>query len=505
MHDLQKFYSPFAHLTTCASFHASMTGWIVAVIFLLLGMGAGFYLLSSWRREQSENARLKRESLERLERKRRFFEFLHTLGNATFQERALTTLYRIIAEGAANVVNADGGTLYLAEGPQNKLVPRHHTKDCPPLIALPERIVDQARTNTGTLGSFLRLHSVAPNEGIIGEVFTTQQPQIVSDLRKHANFNGSVNPFQKHVSALVVPLSYKGRQLGVLAAANNKANHVFSQDAFDVFIAVTEQAAFALGNAQAHQEANAKRQLDAELRNASEIQRILLPEKSPEMPGFEIAGRNVPAKLVSGDYFDFIPIGSTHLGVAIADVCGKGIPAALITAMCRSVLRSNARENLVPSSVLAAVNRNLFPDIREDMFITVAYAVLATDGSSLNYARAGHTNPLVWRKRTGEVEEIVSGGLAVGVDKGDVFERVTRDVSIPMESGDVMLLYTDGVDESTDHKGLLFGLDRIKAALAVSAPHGASNVVETLCQQVNDFMGGDPQGDDITLVVIRKK
>lgn len=482
-----------------------MTGWIVAVIFLLLGLGAGFYLLSFWRREQSENTRLKRESLERIERKRRFFDFLHALGNATIEERALGTLYRIIAEGAANVVSADGGTLYLAEGPHNKLVPRHYSKDCPPLIALPERIVDQARNNAGTLGSFLRLHSVAPDEGVIGDVFTTQQPQIISDLRRHAKFDGSANSFQKHVSALVVPLSYKGRQLGVLAAANNRINHFFPQDALEVFNALTEQAAFALGNAQAHQEANAKRQLDAELRNASEIQRILLPEKSPEMPGFEIAGRNVPAKLVSGDYFDFIPVGSTHLGVAIADVCGKGIPAALITAMCRSVLRSNARENLIPSSVLATVNRNLFPDIREDMFITVAYAVLATDGSSLSYARAGHTNPLVWRKKTGEVDEIISPGLAVGVDKGDVFERVTRDVSIPMESGDVMLLYTDGVDEATDHKGLLFGLDRIKEALAVSAPHGAADVVETLCHQVSEFMGGDPQGDDITLVVIRKK
>lgn len=482
-----------------------MTGWIVAVIFLLLGLGAGFYLLSSWRREQSENARLQRESLERIERKRRFFDFLHALGNATIEERTLGTLYRIIAEGAANVVNADGGTLYLAEGAQSKLVPRHYSKDCPPLIALPERIVDQARNNAGTLGSFLRLHSVAPNEGVIGEVFTSQQPQIIADLRKHAKFDGGANSFQKHVSALVVPLSYKGRQLGVLAAANNRANYIFSQDALEVFNALTEQAAFALGNAQAHQEANAKRQLDAELRNASEIQRILLPEKSPEMPGFEIAGRNVPAKLVSGDYFDFIPVGSTHLGVAIADVCGKGIPAALITAMCRSVLRSNARENLIPSSVLATVNRNLFPDIREDMFITVAYAVLATDGSSLSYARAGHTNPLVWRKKTGQVDEIISPGLAVGVDKGDVFERVTRDVSIPMESGDVMLLYTDGVDEATDHKGLLFGLDRIKEALAVSAPHGAADVVETLCHQVSEFMGGDAQGDDITLVVIRKK
>ena len=213
----------------------------------------------------------------------------------------------------------------------------------------------------------------------------------------------------------------------------------------------------------------------------------------------------MPARLVSGDYYDFVPVGGTHIGVAIADVCGKGIPAALITAMCRSVLRSNARETLSPSTVLAAVNRNLFPDIREDMFITVSYAVLAEDGSSLSLARAGHTPPLVWRKGTGKVDVISAPGVAVGVDKGSVFERITKDVPIPMESGDVLLLYTDGVNEAVDHKELEFGEERIKTIFALAAPNGAEAVVSSLCDAVRKFIGGEPQSDDITLVVVRKK
>ena len=231
---------------------------------------------------------------------------------------------------------------------------------------------------------------------------------------------------------------------------------------------------------------------------------LFLP-KPQFLSGFDVVGRNIPARLVSGDYYDFFPVGTDHTGIAIADVCGKGIPASLITAMCRSVLRSSARENLSPAAVLSAVNRNLFPDIREDMFITGIYAVAANDGSGLKLARAGHTTPYLWRKASGAVEEITAPGVAIGFDKGDVFERITKDVSVDMAPGDVLLLYTDGVNEATDHKGLLFDDARIKTSLATSAPNGAKAVVDHLCNAVDQFMAGHPLSDDLTLVAIAKK
>ena len=467
------------------------SGWIAAVIFFLAGAAGSYALFRAWQRERAS-------------RRRRVFEVLHILGDSILQSQPDTTLHRHIAEGVMKVVESEGAALYLLDDKGLALVPRHCTKDCPPLIALPERIVNQAKTNAGTLPSFLRLHSVAPGEGVLGDVLLTQKPENIPDLRHHPKFDGESNPFQQHVAALMAPLRHGGRPLGVLAAASDQTTP-FSQHQLEMFVALAEQVGFALGNAQAHQEASAKRQLEAELSNAREIQSILLPEKSPEMPAFSIAARNVPARMVSGDYFDYVPISPTHLGVAIADVCGKGIPASLITAMCRSVLRSNARETLSPTAVLSAVNRNLFPDIREDMFITVGYLVLQKDGASVTFARAGHTNPLVWRKATGEVDEIKAPGLAVGVDKGEVFDRITRDVPVTMESGDILLLYTDGVDEATDHKGLLFGVDKIKQTLAEAAPEGAQAVINLLCDTVNRFKGGEPQGDDITVVAVARK
>lgn len=482
-----------------------MTGWTIVLAILLLGMAGA--LAACWKRGGTARTKLEnflREDKERAARRRRVFDVLQDLGDAILQNQSDAHLHRLMTEGAARSVEAAGAVLYLLDEKRRLLVPRHITKDCPPLIALPERIVSQAQVNTGTIASFLRLHSIPADEGVLGEVFTTQRPEKVDDLRRHAKFLGAPNNFQQNVAAVVAPLLHGTRSLGVLAAASQGAAP-FSQHALEMFASLAEQVGFALGNAQAHHEASAKRSLEAELRNASEIQRILLPEKAPDTPGLEIAGRNIPARLVSGDYYDFFPIGSAHVGVVIADVCGKGIAAALITAMCRSILRSHARGLLSPASVLGAVNRNLFPDIREDMFVTAAYLVAAADGSSLTLARAGHTTPLIWRQRSGLVEEINSPGMAIGLDKGDVFERITRDATVSLDSGDVLLLYTDGVNEATDHKELLFGEKRIEEILVQSAPQGAQAVIDNLCRAVHDFLAGEPQNDDITLVAIRRK
>jgi phosphoserine phosphatase RsbU/P len=482
-----------------------MMGWYVAAFLLLLWAGFGWIVFRSRRRGKARIESLYRSNSHRVGRERRLFEFFHELGVNSVKAQQESAMHRVIAEGAMRVMEMQGAALYLYDESTKVLVPKHYTEKCPPLVPLPERIVEQSRTNGGTLASFLRLHGVSSETGLMGMVFQQRQVEVAADLRRHPKFGGSANEFQQNVSVLLCPLIAGKRRLGVLAVATVKPARAFDDEDKEVLEALGEQCAFAIGSRHAHAEATAKKALEAELRNASEIQRVLLPDKAPQMQGFEVACRNLPAQLVSGDYYDFFPVDGDHYGLVIADVSGKGISASLITAMCRSVLRSHGRNDLSPASVLGKVNRNLFPDIREDMFITSTYVEVSNDGSSVVLARAGHTNPLLWRKATGEVEEIVSPGLAVGVDKGDVFERVTKDVSVSMETGDVLLLYTDGVNEATDHKGLEFGDKRLRASFSEGAQVSAQRVVDTIIEDVDSFMAGDPKGDDITLVVIRKR
>ncbi|MCW0221275.1 MAG: serine/threonine-protein phosphatase, partial [Prosthecobacter sp.] len=224
----------------------------------------------------------------------------------------------------------------------------------------------------------------------------------------------------------------------------------------------------------------------------------------PVFEGYTIAGRNIPAKVLSSDYYDYIPLADNRHGVVIADVSGKGTAAAIITAMCRSILRSNASSSISPAAVLGAVNRQLAPDIREDMFISMIYLVFDPETDTLTLARAGHTLPLIWRKESGKVESLHSGGLAVGIDKGDVFERVTKDLTFQMQPGDCLLLYTDGVNEALDGKGLEFGEERIHTDLARLAPQGSQAVVDGIIADVDKFLGGKRSHDDITLIAFQK-
>ena len=303
---------------------------------------------------------------------------------------------------------------------------------------------------------------------------------------------------------MIGPLLYGNQNLGVLAVANGPMSTPFSPSDFVVFQSIVEQSAFALYNAIVYSEASEKRQIDRDLDVAREIQRILLPNAAPEIEGFEVAGVNLPAGQVSGDYYDYVPIDDRRLGIAIADVSGKGVAAALMMAMCRSVLRSLARSRDSAAAVLNQVNRQLYPDIREDMFISMAYVILEKGSNDLVLARAGHDAPLHYHSSDQSVVKINPPGMALGIDSGGVFDRVTGDFKVRLEQNDCLICYTDGVTEALDVNGVEFGITRLIEVIQASAAKGAPAIIDRVTTDVKEFVGTHPQTDDITLIAIRK-
>src|SRR5437764_4457436 len=188
---------------------------------------------------------------------------------------------------------------------------------------------------------------------------------------------------------MAASLSYGKQDLGVLAVANGPVGAPFSQGDFIVFKSIAEQSAFALYNAIIYSMANEKKRLDHDLEIARDIQRILLPAEAPAINGFQISGINVPARQVSGDYFDYIRVDEGRLGVAIADVSGKGVPASLIMAIYPSVLRTEFARNPSPAEVLRKVNRHLYPDSKADKFISMAYFIINQQHGAVTVGRAG--------------------------------------------------------------------------------------------------------------------
>ena len=359
------------------------------------------------------------------------FDFLHGLGEAFRETIRPNDLHRLIVEGATRILDAHGGALYLADRTGTKLQPAFISKGCPPLVEVPPNILQQAAATPIALESYLRLHPVLAGEGVIGRVWQTGQPVCLNDLSEAPELARLRDSSFGTASVMVASLLYGKQNMGVLALGNGPMGAPFSQSDFVVFKSIAEQSAFALYNAIIYSEANEKKRLDHDLEIARDIQRILLPSEAPAVNGFEISGINVPARQVSGDYFDYIKIDDEHLGVAIADVSGKGVPASLIMAMCRSVLRSQAAQNASPSEVLKKVNRQLYPDIKEDMFISMAYLILDHARNQVTLSRAGHDAPLLYKRESQTVTPLKPPGLVLGIDSGSVFDRLTNDFNVP--------------------------------------------------------------------------
>jgi sigma-B regulation protein RsbU (phosphoserine phosphatase) len=303
---------------------------------------------------------------------------------------------------------------------------------------------------------------------------------------------------------MIASLLYGKQNMGVLAVANGPKGAPFSQGDFVVFKSIAEQSAFALYNAIIYSEAGEKKRLDHDLEIARDIQRVLLPTEPPIVDGFEISGLSIPARQVSGDYFDYIKVDDQRLGVAIADVSGKGIPASLLMAICRSVLRAEAAKNPSPADVLHKVNRQIYPDIKEDMFISMAYLVLDHARAGVVLARAGHDVPLLYKAASKTVERLKPPGMVVGIDSGSVFDRLTSDFTIPIERGDCLLLYTDGATEALNSAGDEFGIECLIESVRACARDGAEALIQRVVEDVRTFVGARAQHDDMTLIAIRK-
>ena len=429
---------------------------------------------------------------------KRMFGFLHHLGQAIADDYSSRRLFRVIVDGLQEVLGAQGAALYILSQDGEFLVPAHLSDGCPPLAELSPTQDAEIPEDPKALMSYLRLAKIPAGGGILWQSLRSGSPIRVED---HSLAAGS----SARGEAMVAPVTHAGRKLGVVAVVGTPAKRRFSANDYDVFLSLAEQSSFALGNSMIHQEAAEKRRLDRELVLASEVQRVLLPAADPEPPGYRIHGTNVPARIISGDYYDYLELPSDHLGVAIADVSGKGVSAGLMMATCRSALRSLAGECDSPAGALAAVNRQLFPDMREDMFISMAYAILENGSGKLRLARAGHEAPIMFRKGSGEVEILKPGGLAIGIDEGAVFERVTRDFETEFARGDCLLLFTDGVNEAENRSGEEFGKDRLREVFREAATQGAEAAVARLQEELHRFVGEHRQMDDITLIAIEKR
>jgi sigma-B regulation protein RsbU (phosphoserine phosphatase) len=241
-----------------------------------------------------------------------------------------------------------------------------------------------------------------------------------------------------------------------------------------------------------------------ELALAGEVQASFLPRPLPEVPGWQVAVTLQPARETSGDFDDVIPLPDGRLGVLVADVVDKGVGAALFMALSWTLVRTYAPEHPDrPDLVLDAVNRRILADTQTGQFVSIFYGVLDPVSGELTYGNAGHCPAyLVGRQSKAGVQRLVRTGMALGVQEDATWERM----SVQVEPGDVLALYTDGITEAHDGRGELFGEERLRASLRSFAQQPAPKVRDAVLAAVHGFAGGASavQSDDIALVVVTR-
>jgi serine phosphatase RsbU (regulator of sigma subunit) len=250
--------------------------------------------------------------------------------------------------------------------------------------------------------------------------------------------------------------------------------------------------------AKQQQEAQERERIEQELRVARLIQQTLLPKSAPELGGYQIAAYYRPAREVGGDFYDFLDLEDGRLGLIVGDASGKGIPAALVMANTRGMLRAGAQISDSPSEVLERVNNTLYPDIPPNMFVTCLAALLDCRAGRLQYANAGHDPPYL-RHADGVSKELRATGMPLGLMPNMSYEQK----EITLKPGDSVLLYSDGLVEAHDPKGEMFGFPRMQGF--VGAHPGGATLIDFLLAELERFTGEEwEQEDDITLLTLQR-
>ncbi|MCJ7738066.1 MAG: SpoIIE family protein phosphatase [Anaerolineae bacterium] len=336
------------------------------------------------------------------------------------------------------------------------------------------------------------------SRGVVEEVARDSRAVLTGNAQRDPRFNmrESVNLLSLR-SILCVPLVTRHRKLGAIYVENRLQAGVFTEADLDLLSSLAASAAIAIENANLYLMAVEKGRLERELQMAHDIQAGLLPRRTPQVPGWEFAVHWQPARQVAGDFYDFIEMDG-GLGLVIADVSGKGVPAALFMAVSRSIVRGSVGRSPRPAECIAHANRLICVDSSGGMFVTLFFGCLDPAAHTLTYVNAGHNPPLLYQAARNVLTELSRTAMALGVYEDAPLEQE----QIRLEPGDRLVLYTDGVTDAMDSQDNPFGAQRFRELILENRAASATEIVDRVTQSIRSFAGDGEPFDDIAIVVV---
>jgi len=332
-------------------------------------------------------------------------------------------------------------------------------------------------------------------KGIIGHVIHTGETVLAPDVRLDPRYVAGRAATR---SELAVPIV---SQTGVIGCLNLESDRVaaFTADDAELLQFFASAASLSIEKALLHRQVLEKQRIEDQLSLARDVQSGLLPDAPPRLVGYDVAAVNLPTHAIGGDYYDYVPLAADRIGVVVADVSGKGIPAALIMATFRAALRTEMRRQADLCAVAERLNEAVLEFRDASRFVTAVCCVLDTASGGLSYVNCGHNPPLLLRS-SGASETLRRGGPALGLRAGERFEAGIAELA----PGDTLVLYTDGVVEPADSDEADFGVERLEAAVRAAGERFASAALQSVIDATRAFSGREGYDDDFTLVVLKR-
>ena len=475
--------------------------------FILLGLLFGVLaMLLPLARAQREADRAELENQKLAQDRQRLIDFMHLMTQALGEGLSRQELHQRIVHASILCTGALSACIF-EKTERNTMRGIAVEGLFPPHRPLGEAMKGKLGTRAKFIEQVLKSEEFPVGEGIVGRVAKSRRGELLADAAADARMVKHDDAALAVRSVIVVPLVFRDRFFGVLAVTNPAGDQLFNEADFTLMQSLAEQAALALHNAQFLHLQLEKRQLDLDLSIASGIQQMLLPRQTPRLDGIELDARYAPAQRVGGDLYDFFRLSETRVGIVVADVSGKGIPASLLMAICRTNLRQIAPRYSSPTRVLVELNNALATDIQSGLYVTMLYAIVDTATHEVTLARAGHELPLFVRRDpvlgVPRADYVGSEGMALGMVPNEIFAETIADHRETLALGDVFVLYTDGVTEAPNEEGKEFSGARLADVVRSHVENAPREINDRILEAVSRFAGEVPQRDDFTLVTIR--
>lgn len=427
-------------------------------------------------------------------------DFMKSIGQAISARMDMDEILETVVRSASQNTNADGGAILLVEEDDQGrpvLAPKAtYGVYCPPVP-----MSDVVKTKLDAIRRNFESMRIPLPETVLGECADTKQPIFIRETSGDERMKYNHSEDAMYVSSFIaVPIVSDDKVLGVISIVMRRNDRLFSEQDFDHLNTFAEYTAITMNNLFTYLALLEKQQLDREVNIAADIQTNLLPNKIPQLPQLGLAAYSVAAKGVSGDYYDMLPLKrGKKMALLMCDVAGKGVPAAMVMVIIRTIVHLIAGAEGKTSRVLRWINRGIAGQVSIERYATMCYLTYDTENYEVEYSNAAHHPLLIYRPNEDRIDTYDTPGLPIGLDKKTEYGEIT----IKVQPGDVMCLYTDGINEAMNAAGEQFSSESIAESIKRNAARSADEILQLLMEEIETFVAGAPQHDDQTLMIMK--